>query len=656
VRALRADSAREAFGVDGSGLLVGILSDSFDCNAEATEGDVTDGELPSGVRIVEEEAGCGTGGEVSGTDEGRAMGQLIFDVAPGTNFAFNTAFGGIAGFASGICRLGGVGSGSVCGGTTNVQDDPADAIVDDVINFIEPMFADGVVAQAVDAVVERGIPYFSSAGNFADQSYESAFRPSGEDGPVGGGVLHDFDASGGGVQTFQAVNLPTGASISLSLQWAQPYPSAGASEGASSDLDVFLANAEGDTLAVGNFPNIDRDPIEFISFENNTSETEFRLGIELVEGDPPDLMKYVYSADASDVIDVSASTVFGHANAEGAAAIGATAYFNTVPFNSNIEVPVINPFSALGGTPVFASPDGGALEERRKPDVVGPDGTNNSFFGEDIDADDDSFPNFFGTSAAAPHVTGVAALMLSINPDVAPEEIYQILEDTAIDMDPVRNGQFDEEFAGFDFKTGYGFVNAFEAVQATPGGLRLEVLSQTLQVGDRVRLRLTETGTVDRFVVEICPGSCGFSEDRYRELTTVSVGEAEATTVEVDLPEEAGRYTLRVQPAGPATQPRGLAMITVELGEEAFALRKDGANPFRARTRLRLVTGTDQTVRAVLYDALGRRVRTLVEDREVTANQQTFVRINAGSLASGVYFVRVEGADFQATESVVLVR
>jgi subtilisin family serine protease len=74
---------------------------------------------------------------------------------------------------------------------------------------------------------------------------------------------------------------------------------------------------------------------------------------------------------------------------------------------------------------------------------------------------------YHGTSAAAPHVSGVAALLLSVNPDLTYTEVKDIIEQTAqkisadldfYDYDVSKpNGMWDE-------KLGYGLVDAYAAV------------------------------------------------------------------------------------------------------------------------------------------------------------------------------------------------
>ena len=96
--AMRADDARALFGVDGTGITVGTLSDSFDRFFGAA-GDVASDDLPAAIVVLDD--------SVAGTDEGRAMMQIIHDVAPGTGQAFHTAFGGQADFALGIQELAG---------------------------------------------------------------------------------------------------------------------------------------------------------------------------------------------------------------------------------------------------------------------------------------------------------------------------------------------------------------------------------------------------------------------------------------------------------------------------------------------------------------------------------------------------------------------
>lgn len=98
---------------------------------------------------------------------------------------------------------------------------------------------------------------------------------------------------------------------------------------------------------------------------------------------------------------------------------------------------------------------------RPKPDIVAVDNVNTSFFRGD-DTDNDGYPNFIGTSAAAPHVAGAVALMLDANSDLQPADIKSILHSTALDM-PNRFGA--DVDGGFDFDTGFGLMDVNAAVE-----------------------------------------------------------------------------------------------------------------------------------------------------------------------------------------------
>lgn len=468
--ALQADVARTSFDLDGSGVTIGVISDSYNNLGGATT-DILTGDLPAtGVNVVSELSG-------GGTDEGRAMLQLITDVAPGAELAFATGFSTQADFAAAIGNLAQAG---------------ADVIVDDLVYLDEPFYQDGIVAQAADAVVADGVAYFSAAGNSGTNAYESSFSQSGQTLAVETifGVRelegHDFDP-GMGTDIFQEISIPVGATVRFSLQWDDPFASLSSDPAiaADSDLDILLLSSDNTQAVAGSVDfNFDRDPVEVFLFENDGSlGTEFNLFIGRRTDRPnpaPGQFKYITFGNTDiEEFATNSPTLFGHANAEGAQAVGAAFYDQTPEFGTN--PPRVESFSALGGTPILFDSQGNRLQTpdtRAKPEIVAPDGTNTTFFGTDIGTDSDSSPNFFGTSAAAPHAAAVAALMLEAVPDATPTEIYDAMQTTAIDMDDPNTPGFD---TGFDDRTGFGFLQADRAIEsllanppANPGEIGLD--------------------------------------------------------------------------------------------------------------------------------------------------------------------------------------
>jgi hypothetical protein len=439
-RAMHADVARATLGLSGAGVTVGVLSDSFNCRGGAAT-DVATGDL-SPVTVFQDEPGCS-----SGTDEGRAMLQIVHDVAPGASLSFATAFAGMASFAANIRALAAAG---------------ARVIVDDVIYFNEPMFQDGVIAQAVDSVTATGVVYFSAAGNYARQSYDHSFIP-GSSFPVGvfgpnflGGIAHDF----GGGNVFQRMTVPPGTSLLLTLQWDSPFFSVGGT-GTTNDVDVYIFNAAASQiLRAATTNNIaSGDPVEFLSFANSgASAVDVNIMIVAAAGPNPGRIKYVLAGGNSVVIQAATSsgTIYGHANAQGAAAVGAAFYGQTPAFGVN--PPILETFSSGGTTPILFSTAGTRLgtpdSRANKPLIVAPDGGDTTFFGTDIDGS--GFPNFFGTSAAAPHAGAVAALILQVAPTMTPGQVLMALQNTALDMGT----------PGLDNDSGFGLIQADAALMS----------------------------------------------------------------------------------------------------------------------------------------------------------------------------------------------
>ncbi|NJN47704.1 MAG: peptidase S8 [Candidatus Competibacteraceae bacterium] len=370
--AMMSDDARAQWNIDGTGITVGTLSDSYN-DLGGASADVASNDLPSGVTVLADLGG-------GGTDEGRAMMQLIHDVAPGVDQAFHTAFLGQADFALGIEELAGCPPGSAVG-CTPVAGVAADVIVDDIIYFAEPMFQDGIIAQAVDHVKANGVAYFSAAGNSARQSFESfGFAPSGVLDPIFGTELHAFD---GASDAFQSVTIPVGGAALMVLQWDQPFFSVSGAPGSTNDLDLFLFDSTGSTALTGSvISNVGGDPVEIFQFINDGSfgTEQFNIGISLFSGPAPGILKYVYFGDIIiNEYDTQSSTIYGHANALGAEAVGAAFYLDTPDFG--VSPPILEPFSSVGYTDIRFDTAGNAVYSARdKPDIVAPDGADTTFF------------------------------------------------------------------------------------------------------------------------------------------------------------------------------------------------------------------------------------------------------------------------------------
>ncbi len=463
--ATRSDFTREAFETYGEGVKIGVLSDSYNTKpGNPAQTDVSNEDLPgvgnaknsTPVKVLKEYP-FGTR-----SDEGRAMLQIIHDLAPKAELAFRTGYISAGDFAQGIEEL---------------QQDSCNIICDDITFITEPFLSDGQVARAVNKVNALGVTYFSAAGNFGNKSYTSTFAPAPAPSPLTGNA-HNF----GGGDRFQKISLQPG-NYTVVLQWQDSIYSEGQVGGAQNDLDIYLSDELGNTLFGFNRNNIGGDPLEILSF-TVSQPTQSNLLIVRSSGSSNVLFKYVVFRGNLTIDEHQSgnSTLVGQANAAGAIAVAATRYDATPAFGVN--PPVIETFSSKGGTPV-----NGTI--RNKPEITAPNGVNTTVNLGAGDYETDGLPNFFGTSAAAPHAAGVAALIMSSKKkfegvNTSPTEIKNLMTSSAIDMGA----------PGFDFESGYGLIQAYATLQtlASPKpilyGLSLADTTKTPGI-DTVTIKLT---------------------------------------------------------------------------------------------------------------------------------------------------------------------
>ncbi|KAF6252239.1 peptidase S8/S53 domain-containing protein [Scenedesmus sp. NREL 46B-D3] len=439
-RSMQTYELQKQLKLNGAGINIGILSDSFGVKRPWT----SPCAAVLATTVLKEYPG-GNDGVVN--DEGRAMAELICFVAPEAKLYFYTAFDGEADFANGIIRLKDVG---------------CQVIVDDIAYYAEPEYSKGYLTQAVDIVQSAGVVYVGAAGNWQGSAFEVAAARWTNDASNGGRRLLAF-----GSEASLEIKV-TGRTI-FALHWDEPsYAYTNGSAAAQSDINLFLCPTRTLSAACKAGENSDNNgdatiqggaAVEYMDIHGVT----YYLFVELLDTQRPDsdAMRLKMRTWAGSVaiigtgsgLNMLAPTLTPHVNAAGALAVGAAAYKLTPGYGSNPAQ--IEPFSSAGQTPIFFTAAGVRLatpQLLQKPDIVGPDGTDTSFFTvgalSNADPDNTGYPNFFGTSAAAPHLAAVAALMWQQDSSLTNDDIFDRMRSTAYDM----------ATPGYDPGTGYGFI------------------------------------------------------------------------------------------------------------------------------------------------------------------------------------------------------
>jgi hypothetical protein len=363
-------------------------------------------------------------------------------------------------------------------------------------------------------------------------------------------------------------------------------------------------------------------------------------------GTNPGFIKYVYFGSPQGGFEyaTNSSTIYGHANAAGAEAVGAAAYFETPAYGVN--PPLLESFSSAGPTAIRFNTAGALISDARadKPEITAPDGTNTTFFGSDYEPD--GYPNFFGTSAAAPHAAAVAALMLNAKSTATPAQIYSKLEATAIDMGT----------PGFDNNSGFGLIQADAAINSL---LPVELVSFIASVDHLNSILRWETATeINNFGFEIERRIIGDKDlaSTNNGNTTKTLVWSKASFVSgsgtsnspknysfTDRNLHPGRYAYRIKQIDQDGTFKYSQSVEVEVGlvPKVLTLSQNYPNPFNPMTTIEFTLAEDSKVSLKVFDMLGREVAMLMS-RELKAgvlHQETF---DVSKLSSGMYIYRLQ--------------
>ena len=85
-----------------------------------------------------------------------------------------------------------------------------------------------------------------------------------------------------------------------------------------------------------------------------------------------------------------------------------------------------------------------------------------------------------------------------------------------------------------------------------------------------------------------------------------------------------------------------------------FNLSQNYPNPFNPGTIIKYSVANKQIVKLKIYDLLGKEVATLVNEEKTAGNYS--INFNGGGLASGIYFYRLQAADYIETKKMILLK
>jgi PKD repeat protein len=373
-------------------------------------------------------------------------------------------------------------------------------IINHSVGWFNTNFYDGTGPIAANAQRARssGILWVNAAGNYAQRHWQGLALDNNNDGWV------EFSGQPG--VRFSA---SAGQTINVFMTWNDWGTSA-------QDYDLFVTNTSGTIFASSErLQSGTQPPTESIFFSAPFSGT-FELRVKPLDvTSPKELSIFNLNQDLSP--SVTSGSVIAPADSSSSLSVGAVSHLNwtTGPIQS---------FSSQGPT----------TDGRSKPDISGPDAVSTS---------QGQFSPFAGTSAAAPHVAGAAALLLSENPSLNANSLESKLKGDAIPM-------------GSPNQFGSGRLNLVGQPTGRPD---LTINNPTFlpgnpQVGSNLTIsaQVSNQGTVasGAFIVQLSDSFGNLTEN----LISLNAGGSTSVNFNRGLLQPSETYTLTVDPFNQVTE------------------------------------------------------------------------------------------------------
>ena len=257
----------------------------------------------------------------------------------------------------------------------------------------------GIACDIVNDAAEQGILWVNSAGNDAKSHYYGFWADSDSDG------WHNFK----GEDEMLAFEAEKGDEIRVFLTW-NDWPSS------RENYDLYLFSSSDGLERVAK--STDRQngygdrPVERIEYKVERSG-EYGITVRSEDARPRRLKIWSLNHDFEEY-SVAENSIGSPADARGAMSVGAVHY----------------DFYDLGRIADYSS-RGPTTDGRFKPELVAPSKVSTVSYGES-----EFFYGYTGTSAAAPHVAGAAALIKSANPSYTRDDLWNALIEATVDIGP----------------------------------------------------------------------------------------------------------------------------------------------------------------------------------------------------------------------------